>query len=82
MSFAAEGLRDRYDDIAAIVSRKGAYQRFKNSLVSVGTLEDCFPTRPRPWKTRRAHPAPGTDESIGSEAAHIRTQIHAKRTTA
>ena len=42
MSFAAERLGDRYDDIAAIFSRKGAYWRFKDFLIRVGALEDWY----------------------------------------
>jgi Uncharacterised protein family (UPF0158) len=42
MSFAAERLGDRYDDIAAIFSRKGAYRRFKDFLIRVGALEDWY----------------------------------------
>ncbi len=42
MCFAAERLGDRYDEIAAIFSRKGAYWRFKDFLVRIGALESSY----------------------------------------
>ena len=39
MRFAAERLSDRYEEIAVIFSRKGAYRRFKDFLIRVGALE-------------------------------------------
>lgn len=39
MRFAAGRLSDRYEEIAAIFSRKGAYRRFKDFLIRVGALE-------------------------------------------
>ncbi len=42
MSFAADELNDRYDEIADIFSRKGAYRRFKDFLIRVGALERWY----------------------------------------
>ena len=42
MRFAADELNDRYDEIAAIFSRKGAYRRFKDFLIRVGALERWY----------------------------------------
>ena len=39
MRFAADELNDRYDEVADIFSRKGAYRRFKDFLIRVGALE-------------------------------------------
>ncbi len=42
MRFAAERLDDRYDEVADIFSRKGAYRRFKDFLGRVGALESWY----------------------------------------
>ena len=42
MDFAAERLASRYDEIADIFSRKGAYRRFKAFLERVGALESWY----------------------------------------
>ena len=42
MRFAADRLNDRYDEVAAIFSRKGAYRRFKDFLIRVGALESWY----------------------------------------
>ncbi len=42
MRFAADELSDRYDEIADIFSRKGAYRRFKDFLIRVGALERWY----------------------------------------
>ena len=39
MRFAADRLADRYDEVADIFSRKGAYRRFKDYLRRIGALE-------------------------------------------
>ena len=42
MRFAADRLNDRYDEVAAIFSRKGAYRRFKDYLRRIGALESWY----------------------------------------
>ena len=42
MRFAADRLNDRYDEVAAIFSRKGAYRRFKDFLHRIGALESWY----------------------------------------
>jgi hypothetical protein len=42
MRFAAERLDERYDEIAAIFSRKGAHRRFKDFLARVGALDSWY----------------------------------------
>jgi hypothetical protein len=42
MRFAADRLSDRYDEVAAIFSRKGAYRRFKEFLHRIGALESWY----------------------------------------
>lgn len=42
MRFAAERLDDRYDEIADIFARKGAYRRFKDFLARAGALDSWY----------------------------------------
>ena len=40
--FAAQSLPDKYDQIAAIFSRKGAYSRYKGLLSKCGKLDEWY----------------------------------------
>jgi hypothetical protein len=42
MRFAADRLNDRYDEVAYIFSRSGAYRKFRALLERIGALEDWY----------------------------------------
>ena len=50
LDFARDFLRDDYDEVRHIFSRRGAYRRYKDLLVRRGALERWYIFRTRPRK--------------------------------